>query len=169
MMYVFVFGPVAVTSEHFETIEPDGSHEFGTRIQLRRVRYEIVDGVRHGAGRDGIHSTIGAPIWRADLFGVVGGALGNHDHAHFHPTFTGMQPCVRQFEQAVVDDPIGWAKSQLGHLDRVLTVGGAPELIADVDQAELDRAWPAIADSIRANFDGPRYAAGDVPQKAFTH
>ena len=33
MMYVFVVGPVAVTSEHFETIEPDGSHEYGTRIQ----------------------------------------------------------------------------------------------------------------------------------------
>ena len=80
-----------------------------------------------------------------------------------------MQPCVRQFEQAVVDDPIGWAKSQLSHLDRVLTVGGAPELIAEVDQGELDRAWPAIADSIRVNFDGPRYAAGDVRQKAFTH
>jgi hypothetical protein len=169
MMYVFVLGAVAVTSEHFETIEPDGSHEFGTRIQLRRMRYDIVDGVRHAAGRDGIYSTIGAPIWRADLFGVVGGAPGNHDHAHFHPWFTGMQPCERQFDQAVVDDPIGWAKAQLADLRRVLTVGRAPELIPEVVQAELDRAWPAIADSIRVNFDGPRYTAADVRQQAFTH
>jgi len=169
MMYVFVLGAVAVTSEHFETIEPDGSHEFGTRIQLRHVRYDVVDGVRHQAGRDGLYSTIGAPIWRADLFGAVGGEPGNHDHAHFHPWFTGMQPCERQFEQAVVDDPVGWTKSQLGDPRRMLTVGNAPELIPNVDQAELDAAWPAIEASIRANFDGPRYARDDVRQKAFTH
>jgi hypothetical protein len=169
MMYVFVFGPVAVTSEHFETLEPDGSHEFGTRIQLRRMRYDVVDGVRHSAGRDGLHSTIGAPIWRADLFGVVGGAPGNHDHAHFHPSFTGMEPCERVFDQAVVDDPVGWAKGQLSDLREVLTVGGAAELIPEVNQSELDAAWPAIEASIRANFDGPRYARDEVREKAFTH
>lgn len=169
MMYVFVLGPVAVTSEHFETLEPDGSHEFGTRIQLRRMRYDIVDGVRHGAGRDGLYSTIGAPIWRADLFGVVGGAPGNHDHAHFHPSFTGMQPCERVFDQALVDDPVGWTKTQLGNVRTVLTVGGAPEVIPDVDQSELDAAWPAIEASIRANLDGPIYRTHEVREKAFTH
>lgn len=169
MMYVFIFGPVAVTSEHFETIEPDGSHEFGTRIQLRRVRSEVVDGVRHSAGRDGLHTTLGSPIWRADLFGAVGGAPGNHDHAHYHPAFVGMQPCERQFVQAVVDDPIAWSKAQLSDLRSVLTVGDASELIDQVDQGELDRAWPAIEDSIRANFDGPRYARDEVRQKSFTH
>lgn len=39
MMQVFVFEPVAVASERFETIEPDGSPEFGTRIRLTRLRY----------------------------------------------------------------------------------------------------------------------------------
>ena len=169
MMYVFIFGPVAITSEHFETIEPDGSHEFGTRIQLRRVRSEVVDGVRHKAGRDGLHTTLGSPIWRADLFGAVGGAPGNHDHAHFHPTFVGMQPCEREFDQAVVDDPIAWTKAQLSDLRRVLTVGGAPELIDQVDQAELDRSWPMIEESIKVNFDGPRYPRDRVRQEAFTH
>jgi hypothetical protein len=169
MMYVFILGPVAITSEHFETIEPDDSHEFGTRIQLRRVRSEVVDGVRHRDGRDGLHTTLGAPIWRADLFGVVGGPPDNHDHAHFHPTFTGMQPCERQFDQSVVDDPIKWAHAQLSDVARMLRVGGTPELIDQVDQAEIDRAWPAIEGSIRANFDGPRYARDEVRQKSFTH
>ena len=169
MLYMFLFGPVAITSEHFETIEPDGSHEFGTRIQLRRIRSEVVDGVRHKAGRDGLHTTIGSPIWRADLFGAVGGAPGNHDHAHYHPSFVGMQPCERQFVQAVVDDPIAWTYAQLSDLRSVLTVGGAPELIDEVDQSEFERAWPAIEDSIRANFDGPRYARDEVRQKSFTH
>jgi hypothetical protein len=169
MMYVFVFGPVAVTSEHFETVEPDGSHEYGTRIQLRRVRYDIVDGVRHSAGRDGIYSTIASPIWRGDLFNVVGGAEGAHEHAHFHTSFTGMQPCVREFEPSVVEDPVAWAKAQLSDLASVLRAGGATDLIPEVDQAELDRAWPAIEASIRANFPGPLYAEPDVPEKSFTH
>jgi hypothetical protein len=169
MMYVFVFGPVAVTSEHFETVEPDGSHEYGTRIQLRRVRYDIVDGVRHRAGRDGIYTTIGAPIWRGDLFNAVGAPPDAHEHAHFHTSFTGMQPVEREFDQAVVEDPIAWAKAQLSNLARVLRAGGASELIPDVDQAELDRAWPAIEASIRDNFAGPIYNSDEVRQKAFTH
>jgi hypothetical protein len=169
MMYVFVFGPVAVTTEHFETMEPDGSHEFGTRIQLRRVRYDIVDGVRHAAGRDGIYTTIASPIWRGDLFNVVGGAPDAHEHAHFHTSFTGMQPCEREFDQSVVDDPVAWAKHELSDLRSVLTVGGATDLIPDVDQAELDAVWPAIEASIRANFPGPLYTESDVRQRAFTH
>ena len=169
MMYVFVFGPVAITSEHFETVEPDGSHEYGTRIQLRHVRYDIVDGVRHQAGRDGMYTTIAAPIWRGDLFNAVGAPADAHEHAHFHTSFTGMQPVEREFDQAVVDDPIAWAKAQLGDLARVLTVGGATGLIPDVDQAEVDRAWPAIEASIRANFAGPIYERDEVRRKAFTH
>ncbi len=169
MMYVFVFGPVAITSEHFETVKPDGSHEYGTRIQLRRVRYEIIDGVRHAAGRDGIHTTIGSPIWRGDLFNAVGSPPDSHEHAHFHSSFTGMQPVAREFEQSVVDDPVVWAKRQLSDLRAVLTAGGAAELIPDVDQNELDRAWPAIEASIRANFAGPIHDREDVRQRAFTH
>src|SRR6266516_1944357 len=111
-MYAFVFGPVAVTSEHFETVEPDGSHEFGTRLQVRRVNSDVVDAQRQAAGRDGLHTTIGDPIWRADLFGVVGGPPDNHAHAHYHPTFDGMQPCEREFAPGIVADPIGWARGQ---------------------------------------------------------
>jgi hypothetical protein len=105
----------------------------------------------------------------ADLFGEAGGAPGNHDHAHFHPSFTGMEPCERVFDQAVVDDPVGWAKAQLSDLREVLTIGGAAELIPEVDQAEEDATWPAIEASIRANFGGPIYARDEVRQKAFTH
>jgi hypothetical protein len=169
MMEAFVFGPIAVTSEHFETVEPDGSHEFGTRIQVRRVRYDIVDGVRHRAGRDAFYTTLGPPIWRADLFGVVGGAPGNHDHAHFHPWFTGMQPCEREFDQAVVDDPIGWTRAQFADLRTLLTVGRAEDLVGGVDQAEFDAAWPGIEASIRRNFDGPIYEYDRVRELAFTH
>jgi hypothetical protein len=169
MMYVFVFGPVAVTAEHFETVEPDGSHEYGTRIQLRRVRYDVVDGVRHAAGRDGMYTTLGPPIWRGDLFNAVGSPEGAHEHAHFHPSFTGMQPCERQFTPAIVEDPVAWAKAQLSDLRGVLTAGGAQDLIADVDQSELDRAWPAIEAAIRANFPGPIYAEAEVRRRSFTH
>lgn len=169
MMEAFVVGPIAVTSEHFETVEPDGSHEFGTRIQIRRVRYDIVDGTRHRAGRDAFTTTIGTPIWRADLFGVVGGAPGNHDHAHFHPWFTGMQPCEREFDQAVVDDPIGWTRDQFADLRALLTVGRAEDLLSQVDQAALDAAWPQIEASIRRNFDGPIYEYRLVRELSFTH
>ena len=169
MMEVFVFGPVAVTCEHFETVEPDGSHEFGTRIQLRHVRYDVADGVRHRAGRDGLYTSITSPIWRADLFGVVGGAPGNHDHAHFHPWFTGMQPCEREFDQAVVDDPIGWTRAQFANLRALLTTARVPELIDQVDQAEFDRAWPLIEAAIRRYFDGPLHPYDRVRELAFTH
>ena len=80
-----------------------------------------------------------------------------------------MQPVEREFDRAVVDDPIAWAKAQLGDLARILTAGGATALIPDVDQAEVDRAWPAIEASIRANFSGPIYDRNEVRQKAFTH
>ncbi|HVA85986.1 MAG TPA: hypothetical protein VNF73_06665 [Candidatus Saccharimonadales bacterium] len=68
-----------------------------------------------------------------------------------------------------MNDPIAWTRTQLADVARVLTVGGAPELVDQVDQAELDRAWPAIESSIRANFAGPRYARHQVRQKSFTH
>lgn len=168
-MDVYVFGPIAVTCEHFETVEPDGSHEFGTRIQVRRTRYEIVDGVRHRAGRDGIHTTIGSPVWRGDLFGVVGGVTGNHDHAHIHPAFTGMQPCDREFDPAVVRDPIAWTRAQFADMRALVAAGGAPEVADAVDQAEVDAAWPLIEQSIRRHLDGPRYPKERVPELAVTH
>ena len=61
------------------------------------------------------------------------------------------------------------AHPQVAELRGVLTAGGAPEPIPDVDQSELDRAWPAIEASIRANCDGPIYPTDEVREKAFTH
>ena len=168
-MYAFVFGPVAVTSEHFETVEPDGSHEFGTRLQVRRVNSDVVDAQRQAAGRDGLHTTIGDPIWRADLFGVVGGPPDNHAHAHYHPTFDGMQPCEREFAPGIVGDPIGWARGQLADVGALLTAGGAGALAQQLDQSEVDDAWPAIEASIRANFSGPRFRPDQLAMLSFTH
>ena len=34
------------------------------------------------------------PVWRADLFSVVGG-VREVDPAHYHPTFSGLVPCER--------------------------------------------------------------------------
>ena len=80
-MYAFVFGPVAVTSEHFETVEPDGSHEFGTRLQVRRVNSDVVDAQRQVAGRDGLHTTIGDPIWRFSSSPICGRILSSPVHS----------------------------------------------------------------------------------------
>ena len=47
--------------------------------------------------RDATWWSIEEPIWRADLFTTVGSATPL-DASHYHPTFTGIQPCERVFD-----------------------------------------------------------------------
>ena len=56
--------------------------------------------------RDAVVWSIDEPVWRADLFGEVGGEP--FDAAHFHPTFSGLTPCERVFDPAIQDDPLAW-------------------------------------------------------------
>jgi len=148
MQHVFIFGPLAITSQHWEEDPEDGTHESGARVQVRRVQNVIVDGIRHRVGRDGVQPTIGEPVWRADLFSLVGGPPGNWDVAHHHPQFSGMVPCERERDPGLTRDPVGWTERHLRDLTATLD--------RSLDQAEVDRALPRILEAIAADLEGPR-------------
>jgi len=95
--------------------------------------------------------SIEEPIWRADLFSVVGGAT-DYDAAHYHPTFAGLVPCDRVHDRAINDDPFGWIERRLADLPGMLAESGHAELAAALDPDEVRQAIPAILATIRTTL-----------------
>ena len=87
----------------------------------------------------------GQPLFRADLFTRDSGAPGNWESAHYHPHFVeDWFPCTRVWEPALTADPVSWMRQKLTDVPGLLSAGGATELAKTVDQAEVDKALPAM-------------------------
>ena len=147
MKYVFLFGGVGVTVQHWvET--PDEPEERGARVEIQRLHEEpteLFDAAQAARLRE--------PIFRADLFTRFAGEAGNWDAAHFHPRFLeGWIPCNREWDPALTADPRSWIEHTLGNVREILTQGGAADLADSVDQAEVDQAMPIVMAAIEACF-----------------
>lgn len=149
MRYAFLFGPIALTVRHHVAHAPDGD-ERGARVEIQRLEEEVPD----NESKSWVTS-LTDPIWRADLFSFVPGAPGNWDRAHFHSRFDGWVPAEtdqfmgRDWDPELTADPVGWTRRQLADVRAILVQGRAPDLAANVDQAEIDAALPAIVDAVQ--------------------
>jgi hypothetical protein len=146
-----IVGAIAVTTEYWEELQPDGTRETGCRVQLRRVRIVPAPVPPPVPRLDAVFWSIEEPIWRADLFSEDGGA-GPFDVSHYHPTFTGLTPCDRVFDATIQPDPLGWISRRLADLPGMLVESGHADLIAELDSNLLEQAMPAILATIEASL-----------------
>lgn len=152
-----ILGAIAITSEYREESQPDGSRESGCRVQLRLVSTVPAPVPPPVPRRDAVFWSIEEPVWRADLFSEVDGS-GPYDTAHYHPTFTGLTPCKRVFDDTIQPDPLRWISRRLADVPGMLTEAGRPELVDQFDAAAARHAMPAVVATIEAT---PGYRPAD--------
>ena len=145
-------GPVAVTTEYWEEQQQDGTRETGCRVELRRTRQVRPPQPPPQPRRDAVFWAIEDHLWRADLFTTVGSDRA-YDAAHYHPTFTGLVPCEREFDPRIVADPYGWIAGRLRDIEGMLHEAGHADLAADLDPIVVEGAMPAILANLRATLD----------------
>jgi hypothetical protein len=156
MKYAFLFGDyrtadydardhLAVTVQNFSTHRDDGD-ENGCRIEIQLVREEMSSLAAAKV------TTLGEPVWRADIFSTKS-AIATWDRAHFHPRFEGQEPTGRAYAQDEIrEDPVAWARERLSNLASLLTEGGHPEVLEQIDVAEVASALPAMVAAVEATL-----------------
>jgi hypothetical protein len=100
----------AVIARHwFEIDLDDASLEHGARIELRKLA------PRPHRGSESAAQTVTAdrPLWRADLFDRVSDPPGSYGVAHFHPGFSGCEPCPRAWDAVLTAGPWHWLHDQV--------------------------------------------------------
>jgi hypothetical protein len=125
VLYILALSRSAVLVRHwFEIDLDDACMEHGARIELRELAAQPHRGSESAA------QLISAdrPLWRADLFDRLTDRAGSFGAAHYHPAFSGNEPCPRVWDPALTADPWSWLGDQLaspaaapglaaGHLD----------------------------------------------------
>jgi hypothetical protein len=150
MKYAFFFGAVAVTVRHWYEPSDEGD-ERGSRVEVQHLT-EIppVSGSLFAART----AVLGAPIFRADLFTHIAGEPGNHSRAHYHSYFIrGNEPCDRQWDSELQQDPTAWIEKKLSDLRSTLAISGATAIMDQVDYGEVRKAMPAIIAAVEACYN----------------
>jgi len=153
MQFCFLLDKLAILVRHWYEVGPD-DEEHGTRVELRTlVRPEHI-----GSESAGQPVTLDEPVWRADIFDLIGGPPGNLSRAHYHPTFDGREPSSRHWDERLQENWAGWLTAQLTDLPAVLTDAGAGELSIDVKlaPAQLDHVIAAAASLLGERCDAGR-------------
>jgi hypothetical protein len=104
-----------ITRHWFEIDLDDSSMEHGARIELR----ELVPQPRRGSESAAQVVMADRPLWRADLFDRITDRPGSYGVAHFHPGFSGNEPCPRGWDAMLTARPWDWLR------DQVATAGAA--------------------------------------------
>ena len=95
MQHILTLSRTAVVVRHwFEIDLEDASMEHGARIELRELAAQPHRGSESAAQL----ITLDRPLWRADLFDRLDGRPGNFGAAHYHPEFSGNEPCPRVWD-----------------------------------------------------------------------
>lgn len=142
----FESGSIAVTCEPWEEIYPSGEAERGARVEVRRIEED----------------RLGPPVWRADLFGLVGGRAGYYERAHFHRQFRGWMGGPRYWSEELRTDPVGWTMARLADLPGTLVDAGTPDLADALNVAAFRRMLPRIQRAVeQCMFGLPNVAESD--------
>lgn len=151
MQFSVILENVAILVRHWYEIGP-ASEEHGTRVELRAVARPA-----HAGSESAAQTVIvDEPLWRADIFDLIGEQPGNLARAHFHPSFTGREPSSRHWDPRLRKDWAGWLRDQLAELPAVLAAAGAPDsaaVRAELSSVTIDRLLAAAADFLGANCD----------------
>src|SRR5215468_9233667 len=155
MQFTFLLDNIAVLVRHWYEVGPS-DEEHGTRVEVRTIARPAHIGTESAAQP----ITLDRPLWRADIFDLIGEPKGNLARAHFHPTFEGVEPSSRHWDPLLRDDWAGWLTDQLAALPAVLDVAGAPELTTDDEltamSAQLNQILAAASSLLGAHCDAGR-------------
>jgi hypothetical protein len=143
MQEVFVFNEIAVIVRHWYEIGADG-REHGTRVEIRR----LTPVARRGTESASQVITIDEPIWRADLFDLIGDEPGNFARAHYHHRFDGPEPTDRDWDAQLSADPVAWCRDQLSNLEELAPAAGATLTDLALEAHELRAACDRMIDSV---------------------
>jgi hypothetical protein len=162
MLYAFGFERVGVVVGDLFFVDPrpgpgqEGA-ERGVRLEVRAMVRPALQGSIYSA--QPIH--VETPIWRVDLLETVAGSAGSHDRTHHHPSFRGYEPGRRQYDDALMADPVEWVGKQLSDLDALVEQSEVDQGDVDADDArQLREAVPEILAAVRTLLD--RVRAGEL-------
>jgi hypothetical protein len=102
-------GCAVITRHWFEINLDNASMEHGARIELR----ELAPREHRGSESAAQIVTADRPLWRADLFDRLTDPPGSYGVAHFHPGFSGNEPCSRAWDPALTASPWDWLHDQV--------------------------------------------------------
>ena len=113
MQHILALSHSAVIVRHwFEIDLDDASMEHGVRVELR----ELAAGRHRGSESAAQLVTADRPWWRADLFDRLTDVPGSFGVAHYHPRFTGNEPCPRTWDPELTAHPWRWLHDQIADL-----------------------------------------------------
>lgn len=139
MQHILTLSGVAVVVRHwFEIDLDDASMEHGARIELR----ELAAHPRRGSESAAQLITLDRPLWRADLFDRLTDEPGTFGVAHYHPEFSGNEPCPRVWDPELTARPWRWLRDQFAR-PGVAQPNGQWEL-DPADTAELSGLADAV-------------------------
>ena len=139
MQHILTLAGVAVVVRHwFEIDLEDASMEHGARIELR----ELAAHPRRGSESAAQLITLDRPLWRADLFDRLADEPGTFGVAHYHPEFSGHEPCPRVWDPELTARPWRWLHDQFARLGAARPDG--PWQLDPADAAELSGLADAV-------------------------
>jgi hypothetical protein len=143
MQEVFVFNEVAVIIRHWYEVGEDG-REHGARVEIRK----LTPSPRRGSESASQLIAIDQPIWRADLFDLLGDEPGAFGRAHYHHRFDGPEPTARDWSAELSADPLSWCRDRLSNLEELIPAAGATLTDLDLEAQELRDACDRMVDSV---------------------
>ena len=168
MQQILTLSRCAIITRHwFEIDLGDASMEHGARIELRELSPQPHRGSESAAQL----VTADRPLWRADLFDRLSDRPGSYGVAHFHPGFSGSEPCPRAWDAALTASPWDWLHEQVasagaasGHEAWPLDPADASQLsgLADLVVAMAGQFRPENCGSAAACFRLTRDARESV-------
>ena len=139
MQHILTLAGVAVVVRHwFEIDLEDASMEHGARVELR----ELAAHPRRGSESAAQLIALDRPLWRADLFDRLTDEPGTFGVAHYHPEFSGHEPCPRVWDPELTARPWRWLHDQFARLGAARPDG--PWELDPADAAELSGLAGAV-------------------------
>lgn len=143
MQQIFAFSEAALIVRHwFEIDLTDASMEHGCRVEVRR----LAPRERRGSESASQLVVVDQPLWRADLFDSLASEPGTYAVAHFHPSFDGVEPCAREWDENLSADPWQWLEDQLSSW----RVAGDQSPIPEADAEEVGEMAATVVAAGRA-------------------
>jgi hypothetical protein len=113
VQHILALSGCAVVARHwFEIDLDDASMEHGARVELRLLAEQPHRGSESAAQL----ITADRALWRADLFDRLGDVPGSFAVAHYHPEFSGDEPCARTWDAQLTASPWSWLGDQISRL-----------------------------------------------------
>jgi hypothetical protein len=139
VQHILTLAGVAVVVRHwFEIDLEDASMEHGARVELR----ELAAPPRRGSESAAQLIALDRPLWRADLFDRLTDEPGTFGVAHYHPEFSGHEPCPRVWDPDLTARPWRWLHDQFARLGAARPDG--PWELDPADAAELSGLAGAV-------------------------